>query len=158
MKLDVLKELLSYNPETGLFVWLKNRGRLAKCGSVAGSLDTHGYLHITISGKIYLSHRLAFLFMTGEFPIDCVDHINRVRTDNRWCNLRDATKRQNSNNKNNGNKYVGVTKFGNRYQASIKKRVNGINTTTHLGMFGNPEEATKAYQLAKSIYIQSINL
>jgi hypothetical protein len=88
-----LKQLLEYNPSTGEFVRLVDRSHNARAGSIAGTLsrgsprDGGGYLQTHIDGKVYLNHRLAFLYMTGEIPA-VVDHINHVRHDNRWCNLR----------------------------------------------------------------------
>jgi len=94
-----LKEVLSYSPDSGVFVWIKNRfgvivGRVA--GNVSGN---RGYRRIKIDGRLYLAHRLAWLYMHGEWPKDEIDHINISRDDNRICNLREATRLQNSRNK-----------------------------------------------------------
>lgn len=101
-----LKEVLSYDPATGVFTWLISRGR-AKAGSVAGSPGDHGYWQIGIDGHRYYSHRLAFLFMTGEFPPNDVDHRDRNPSDNRWDELRPATRSQNRCN----SKPSGVSRF-----------------------------------------------
>jgi len=91
-----LRELLDYEPATGLFTWKANRGGKAKIGSVAGNVITSGYIQITIDRKMYVAHRLAFLYMKGEWPRkEQVDHINRIKTDNRWCNLREASRLEN---------------------------------------------------------------
>jgi len=92
-----LKELLIYCVLTGLFMWRVNRGRI-KVGSIAGCKDYDDYILIRIDGTLYKAHRLAFLYMEGEFPPDQVDHINGVEDDNRWCNLRKCTLKQNMNN------------------------------------------------------------
>ncbi len=94
---DELKSQLHYNPDTGIFTWLKSSNQI-KIGSIAGSHNSNGHLQIKIFGKLTLAHRLAFLYMTGSLPKECVDHINCVRDDNRWCNLREATKQQNTYN------------------------------------------------------------
>ncbi len=93
-----LKELFSYNPETGIFSRLKARGP-CRAGSEAGRDHIAGYRHICIDKQDYLCHRLAFLYMTGRMPVDQVDHINHVRNDNRWENLREAGYEKNSKNK-----------------------------------------------------------
>jgi hypothetical protein len=93
-----LKELLSYDPETGIFKWLP-RPRSSRIKYEAGHKMTNGYITIRIKNKQYLAHRLAFLYMTGKFPDKCVDHIDRVRDNNRWDNLREVTPQENSFNR-----------------------------------------------------------
>lgn len=92
-----LKELLDYDQETGTFTWKQNRGRVSK-GDVAGTLDFHGYTTITINSHKYKAHRLAWMFVKGNFPSCKIDHKNGDPTDNRWENLRIATNEQNSQN------------------------------------------------------------
>jgi HNH endonuclease/AP2 domain len=92
-----LKRVLRYDPDTGEFTRLVTvMGHLA--GSKVGSVQGAGYVKVTIEGQRYAAHRLAWLYMTGKWPEE-VDHINRVRTDNRWCNLRDVPHRMNSLNR-----------------------------------------------------------
>ncbi|WP_054442372.1 HNH endonuclease signature motif containing protein, partial [Enterobacter cloacae] len=94
---STLKELLSYDEKTGVFTWIKKRQNVV-VGRVAGHIDRLGYERITISGKIYLSHRLAWLYVHGYLPEKEIDHINRIRNDNRIANLREATSQLNSLN------------------------------------------------------------
>lgn len=90
-----LKSLLDYDPDTGLFKWKKKIGKKIIIGSIAGSKNRCGYMQIRIRGVIYLSHRLAVLWMEGYFPENEVDHINRNRADNKWANLREVSHRCN---------------------------------------------------------------
>ncbi len=96
-----LKELLDYEPTTGEFRWKPRPGSSSnrKAGDVAGCNMKDGYRMIRIFKNGYLAHRLAYLYMTGSFPAELLDHINGVRSDNRWSNLRDVSTRENFQNK-----------------------------------------------------------
>lgn len=149
---DRLKELLSYDPLSGLFIRLVRLGNNSKLDRSAGIIDTHGYLECSVDSKRYRLHRLAWLYMHGEFPIGDIDHINGIRNDNRIDNLRIASRIKNSQNKknassNNKTGLLGVFfhKQNKRYTAQI--RINGKNK--HLGMFDTPELAHQAYLIAK---------
>ena len=140
-----LKELLHYDPETGLFTWIKRPSNRVKVGDIAGKPGPIGYVRIGISGVVYFAHRLVFLYMDGDFPEE-VDHINGVRDDNRWSNLRRATKAE--NRRNVGKKIVNTSGFKGvsfverlgKYQARI-----WFHKTIHLGLYDTPEEAHAAY-------------
>ena len=115
IKANRLKELLEYDPETGLFTRLTTNHRWKK-GVIVGSLDkskgsTAGYVRIFVDGKRYKAHRLAWLYMTGEWPVN-IDHKNHVRHDNKWCNLREVTHSDNTKNRtmnrNNTSGFRGV--------------------------------------------------
>lgn len=93
-----LKELLTYEPLTGLFRWRIHRSRGARAGEPAGHVTSEGYVRITIDGGRYLAHRLAWLYMMGEWPAELVDHRDVNTGNNRWSNLRAATKSQNKMN------------------------------------------------------------
>lgn len=94
-----LKEILQYDPDTGIFTWLVNRkGTETKAGEVAGGLDADGYTIIYIDNKQYKAHRLAWLYMEGYFPEYQIDHPKGKRTDNRWKHLRHVTNQCNSQN------------------------------------------------------------
>lgn len=150
-----LKELLWYNPYTGLFFWNAHKEGGAKAGDVAGWIDSHGYRHIHVNGKTYYAHRLAWLYIKGVWPKDRIDHKNRVKHDNRFDNLREATQSQNAANstkqKNNTSGYKGVSfrKDTPKYVAQIES--NGKHK--NLGSFDCPKEAYAAYcQAAKELH------
>ncbi|HFZ8394724.1 TPA: HNH endonuclease [Salmonella enterica subsp. enterica serovar Saintpaul] len=94
---EKLKELFDYDQKTGLFTYRVSRGN-KKAGSVADSLTSDGYIRIQISGKPYMAHVLAFLYVKGYLP-DMVDHKDRIRNNNAWNNLRESTYSQNQRNK-----------------------------------------------------------
>lgn len=149
-----LKELLAYNPETGIFTWRVNRTGTAKASSIAGRVSNRGYLQIKIDGKLYSAHRLAWLYTHGEFPPDQLDHINRIRADNRISNLRIATGAENSQNyskrNDNSSGVIGVDwhKQSGKWQARI--RLN--NCRMSLGLYDTIEEAAAVRAAAKAKY------
>lgn len=97
--LDELRAILSYDPETGLFHRLVTRGTKHKAGMIAGGVTSHGYINITVDGSHYYGHRLAWLFMTGEWPKDQIDHADGNKTNNRFANLREASTSDNMCNR-----------------------------------------------------------
>jgi len=107
----MLKELLTYNPNTGIFTNKVNRG-ISRKGEQAGGLNDNGYVRVRIKGEKYGAHRLAFLYMLGYFPEQQVDHINGICDDNRWCNLRHVSSSCNMQNQkeycNNTSGFSGV--------------------------------------------------
>ncbi len=140
---EQLKALIHYDPTTGLITRLKGAKKNGPCGH----LTHNGYLAMSINGSYYRAHRLAWLYVYGEWPIDQLDHINAVRTDNRIANLRQCTHMENaqntrlySNNKS-GFKGVYLDKENNKWEASI--RVN--KKLKHLGRFQDIADAAKAY-------------
>lgn len=150
----VIRQLLTYNLDTGHFFWLprdetilKNKSwnsRLA--GRQAGAIKrSTGYVSISLFNCGYLAHRLAFLWVDGAMPKDQVDHANGKRSDNRWSNLRNATRQQNNWNVlahgSTGKKGVSWHKRDQKFQALI--RVDGRNRS--LGYFDTPEAAEMAY-------------
>ena len=96
---EYLKSILEYNPETGLFIWLKQVSNRIKSGSTAGTIRSDGYVKIIINRKIYFAHRLAWLYMTGKWPEDLVDHKDNIKHNNIWENLREANHSQNNKNR-----------------------------------------------------------
>lgn len=133
---EQLKEKLLYNQYTGEFTW-KIRQRGIKQGSVAGSLSDQGYIIIRFNKVAYRAHRLAWLYVTGEFPKYEIDHINGNRADNRFVNLRDVPRKE---NKKNVGKYItnssGVN--GVRWYEPLKKwhaKIQHDGLEIHIGYF-----------------------
>lgn len=147
----VLKEHLHYNPETGVFTWLVSRGK-AKFGKVAGSINTYGYTRIQLFNKTYLAHRLVWLYMYNKLPKNQIDHINGVRTDNRACNLREATTLENAQNLGlrvkNKSGFTGVCFHIRDKKWTSQIKING--KMKHLGYYITAEQAHQAYVEAKS--------
>lgn len=124
--IEQIKAVLKYEPETGAFEWLQNIGKKTKKGQKAGGKHGLGYVQIKYKKNNYKAHRLAFAIQTGKWPIKDIDHINGQRDDNRWINLREASKRENllnakkpSTNKS-GHKNVHFVKKANRWRVAIR--------------------------------------
>ena len=150
-----LKELLHYDPETGLFTWLKrdrsqfksdrawNARNAHYAGNVAGCDNGRGYIVIKVFGRLYKAHRLAFLYMTGELPLADTDHINGVKGDNRWVNIRSVDHAENGKNQRryasntSGVMGVGWHKGSKKWQV----RINTAMNEKHLGSFTDKFEA-----------------
>lgn len=93
-----VRELLDYDPETGLLTWKVNRRGSAKAGDAIKSVDWYGYVRLAIDSRTYPAHRVIWLWYYGYLPENQVDHINRVRADNRLCNLREVSRSCNRRN------------------------------------------------------------
>lgn len=144
---EELKRRLNYDAETGVFTWLNHNGGRIKSGDIAGGIDGKGYAHIRINNKRPKAHRLAWLYMTGSFPYKQIDHINGIKTDNRFCNLRLATQSENKINtplyKNNSSGFKGVYFHKASGKWNVQIRLNGKNK--NLGYFDSPEVASNIY-------------
>lgn len=146
---DRVRELLDYDPETGAFTWRVNRSNV-KAGARAGNPNKAiGYVQIGIDGRLHFAHRLAFLHQTGECP-RFVDHINQDRADNRWSNLRTATRAANNVNRampdanTSGFQGVQFCKTTRRWRAVMSVG----NRPKHLGRFDTRKQAAAAYAAA----------
>lgn len=148
-----LRARLRYDPETGYFFALHSVKQVP-AGARAGSLSNKGYWRIKIGNREYSAHRLAWLYVHGEFPSGALDHINRVRDDNRIVNLRPASFVENGQNRglarNNTSGYTGVTynRTCRKWQASICVR----GKHHHLGLHTSAELAAAAYAEAKKSF------
>ena len=142
---EELKLWLDYDPETGVFLRKKYSSQKRPCGTV-----DNGYLFISVKGKKYKAHHLAWLWAYGKLPTKIIDHINQVRNDNRICNLRETT---HSINSLNSDKNFGVYKHHNKFRARVKIGDKQV----HLGLFKSEEEARNAYLSAKEKHIGLIH-
>jgi len=142
-----LKKLLDYNPLTGVFVWKVQASNRVSVGDVAGCRDAGKYWVIEVDKTLYKAHRLARLYMTGKMPREQVDHINGVRSDNRFTNLREASHKENQHNarkradNTSGHKGVSWHAASGKWRADI--RVDGIG-------FAHVEDAAAAYAEASA--------
>jgi HNH endonuclease len=146
-----LRELLHYDPETGVFTWRVKRGG-TNIGDVAGCLQDDGYLVIGVDYHVHLAHRLAWLYMTGAWPTCQIDHRFGVRADNRFSELRDVKERVNSQNMRAARSDSKSGLLGASWSKQAKKwhaRIHVNKTYKHLGYFDTPEAAHEAYVAAK---------
>lgn len=147
---EELKEYLSYNPETGIFIWIKRLSKKVLVGSEAGSIrkGKKNYVIISWKGYPYYAHRLAWFYMTGEMPA-LIDHKDRNELNNKFENLRDVSQVVNMANvtksRRNSSGYPGVTRIGNRWQARIV--VN--QQFNFLGAYSSFEDAVQARKAAE---------
>lgn len=145
-----LLELVSYSPDTGVFVWLTSPHGRVPVGSVVGFATTSGHRNTKIDYKGYGLHRLAWFYVHGRWPSQQIDHINCDPADNRFANLRETTVQMNAENRrsafaNNKCGVLGVCLDRKTYKASI--RVHGVSR--HIGNYETPEIAHAAYVEAK---------
>ena len=144
-------ELLRYEPETGKLFWKVVTSNRAKVGSEAGSISKSGYRTLMVDGYRFLSHRVIFLMQNGAWPVQCIDHMDGDRLNNRISNLRECSIQTNNENKQslvskNSTGATGVYPAGKRFTAKI-----GIGgRSKHIGNFDTIAEAQKAYFDAKA--------
>jgi HNH endonuclease len=99
LTIERLKSIINYDPQTGRMTWKAPLNNRRRAGDLVGCLDDDGYRHFGLDGKYYTVGRAAYFYMTGDWP-NRIDHINRIRTDDRWINLRNVTPQNNSMNRN----------------------------------------------------------
>jgi hypothetical protein len=157
--LNRLKDLLLYTPKTGVFTWRNARGKV-RAGDVAGAVDYYGYVVIRIDRVLYKAHRLAWLYMYGEWPSRNIDHINRVKNDNRIENLRNVNQSVNTHNaKVRSNSKSGVS--GVVWRADRKKwcaRIKIGYKNIFIGNFDLKEDAVKARRNAEKKLLDKLDI
>ncbi len=152
MTQDELRSLLDYDPLTGVFLWKVSRGGTVRAGEPAGSYSVNGYRKIIVAGRSYRAHRLAWLYVYGEWPADQIDHINRVKDDNRIANLRVVSNGENrANTAPNKKNKVGqkhVTPVRDCYRVLVRRN----KRNHHVGYFKSVEDAVAAREAWLSQY------
>lgn len=125
--IELVRELFDYNPETGVLLWKKNPPYQNRIGKVAGGVKKDGYVYVSIGNVSYQASRIIMSIVHGRIePGMQVDHINRIRSDNRLSNLRIVTPLQNARNK----RPRGYTKLNNgKYQVVIGRKYRGVYET-----------------------------
>jgi hypothetical protein len=149
-----LREVLLYSPISGSFRWCKMLSNKGPVGAVAGRLDSHGHVVIGIDRRLYRANRLAWLYMTGEWPAGEVDHKDTVRENNAWSNLRDVPHAINMQNSRQARSSNAVGLLGVHLCAQTKKYRAAITLNgkcKQLGRFDTPELAHLAYVAAKRV-------
>jgi hypothetical protein len=146
---DRLRELAHYCPETGQFTHLQSKGR-KKAGMPAGSLRRDGYIYIMFDGFRGMAHQFAFLHVTGEWPTQEIDHMDGNKANNAFANLRQVSRRMNTENKRTARRtnttgLLGVSRKGNRFIASIMHKGQRF----YLGVFETAVEAHQIYLIEK---------
>ena len=156
MDIYELKDLIEYNPITGIFTWNKSRPGVTK-GSVAGFINQKGYKILKIKRKKFFASNIAWFYMTGEWPENQVDHINRIKNDDRWENLRKATVSQNGMNrvwKTTKSGITGVKWYSNRNSWKVSIMKNG--KSYFLGWYKDFDIAVQKRKEAEKLYFGKI--
>jgi hypothetical protein len=148
-----LRELLDYDPDTGAFHWRVDRkGGNGQRGQIAGSPSSTGYWQIGVNGGRFLAHRLAWLYVHGELPLNQIDHIDGIKSNNRMSNLRDITLAHNVQNqhqpaRDNKTGFLGVSLH--RRSGKFRAVITVARRQLWIGQFDSPEQAHAAYLEAK---------
>lgn len=142
-----LREIMDYNPNEGTFIWRVAR-RGVRAGATCGRISVHGYREIGVEGTLYRANRLAWFYVTGNWPQGVVDHVDGDKANDRWSNLRDCSQSQNMGNMaakriNNTTGHRGVVwdKARGKWRAQIC--VGGAKR--NLGRFSELDAAKQAY-------------
>lgn len=147
-----VRELLTYEPETGVFRWRNPASNRMKPGQIAGSPNNLGYVYLTIDGRKYRAHRVAWLVLHGLMPTEEIDHINGNRADNRAANLRLSDRASNMLNQRGprADNRTGVAGVKRTKSGRFIARFAGGGKTAYLGTFDTVDDAAAAYAAAKS--------
>ena len=150
---EKVRELFFYNSKTGVLKW-KKAGRGRRPNRIAGALDGKGYcfVHLRPYG-FYRTHRIIWLWKTGKWPPGEIDHKNGIRSDNRWCNLRSATRLQNCHNTRRTKSKTGIKGvFWHDECKGYAAVIHAEGRKIWLGAHKTPELAAAAYRKAAKKY------
>ena len=142
-----LRAIRHYDPETGLF----SRPAFNGVNRTCGWMDPQGYVVVSVFGERFMAHRLAHLYMTDEWPTDQIDHINHVRSDNRWSNLRQISAQLNCRTRRTDRSHSKSGMVG-TYELPSGK----FSARISLGIFDSVEEANEAYKTANQYVISTL--
>jgi hypothetical protein len=149
-----LQSILNYDLQTGIFTRKIKRNFKQKIGEVCGTYHPDGYIYIQLNNKKYKAHRLAWLYIYGYFPKNMIDHINNIQSDNRICNLREATNSQNQYNakvrKDNTSGIKGVSWNKNAKKWQVNLNING--KTKYFGIYKTKELAESVIKTVRNKY------
>lgn len=145
------REVLDYDPETGVFVWRATLSNRARIGMTAGTVHPNGYRYVSVDGTRNLAHRLAWLYVTGEWPGSLIDHIDTNQQNNAFANLRLATYKMNAENRHRAmpSNKIGLLGVSKGRRGTFKAQIGTNGGNKYLGEFATPEGAHSAYVAAK---------
>lgn len=151
LTIEFLREILSYDPDTGVFIWKKTLSNRNKVGNVAGTINDRGYIVITIKRKRLMAHRLAWLYYFCSEPNGVIDHLDGVHANNKISNLRDVEQVLNTRNnrlsKNNTSGYSGV--YLNKRNGKWAVQIWHGMKRKCLGSFENKDQAIQVRKQAE---------
>ena len=151
---ETVKKLFYYDAESGMLLWRYGNKRNVKPWQEAKALNGNGYVCVKIQGKDYPAHRIIWLYVHGAFPKEFIDHKNRIRNDNRLCNLRDVSRSDNNQNislpSHNKSGHMGVSWIKNRNCWTVTVAVNKKNKW--LGYYKNLDDAIAARKKGEKQY------
>ena len=153
LTVERIRELLDYDPASGVFIRRTKTSNRIKVGARAGFVNKrNGYRHMRVGGVIYQEHRVVWFYTHGRWPLDQIDHINGVRDDNRLANLREATRAENQQNlgvrRSNTSGHPGV--FWDKDRRKWRAGIDVSGERKRLGSFEHFEDAAAAYLAAKA--------
>ena len=151
---ETVKKLFHYDAESGMLLWRYGNGRNVKPWQQAKAPNGQGYYTVKINGTNYRVHRLIWLYVYGDFPKEDIDHKNRIRNDNRLCNLRAVSRTDNCQNislpNHNKSGHIGVSWFELRKTWTVYVKVNKKNKW--LGYYKNLDDAIAARKAGEKQY------